>query len=251
MSEASPLLLVVLLLGAGAVAVLGLHGMLEIRAALRSGELDRMASIRFWPATRAFCGLGAAIPVYLATQSLGVGAFGAAACTAGLGYAVTPLFRDEARRRAEQALLDELALHLDLMALVVESGGSFTAAFTACAERAPEGPLRRAWARAVLEIHAGAEVHEVLRDLDLRLGIRAFSTLVTLLRGADRAGLDPAAVLRDRARQAAASRFARAERLARAAPLKLWATMALCLVPCTPLVLAFPLSKWLAQIFDR
>jgi len=251
MSDASPLLLVVVLLGIGAVAVLGLHGLLEIRAALRSGELDRMVSVRFWPATRAFCGLSAAVPVYLATQSLGAGALGAAACTAGLGYAVCPLFRDEARRRAEQALLDELALHLDLIALVMESGGSLTAALGACAERAPDGPLRRAWARIVLEIHAGAPVLDVLRDLDQRLGIRAFSTLVTLLRGADRAGLDVTAVLRDRARQAAASRFARAERLARAAPLKLWATMALCLVPCTPLVLAFPLSRLLAQVFDR
>jgi tight adherence protein C len=251
MDEMSPWLLGVLLLGAGAVAVLGLQGLLDIRAALRSGELDRMESARYWPATRAFCGLCAAIPVYLATQPLGLGALGAAAATAGLGYAVVPFFRDEARRRAEQALLDELALHLDLVALVMEAGGSLTTALSACAERAPDGPLRRAWARAVLAIHAGATVHDVLRDLDQRLGLRAFSTLATLLRGADRAGLDAAALLRERARQAAASRFARAERLARAAPLKLWATMALCLVPCTPLVLAFPLSRLLAQVFDR
>jgi|KBSSwiStaDraftv2_1062776.scaffolds.fasta_scaffold18568_1 tight adherence protein C len=251
MSEASPLLLAVMLLGAGALAFLGMQGLFDIRAALRNGEFDRLASVRYWPATRGFCGLCAALPVYLATRSLGPAAFAAAMCAAGLGYAVAPQFRDEARRRAEQSVLDELALHLDLIALVMESGGSLTAAITACAERAPEGVLRRAWVRALLEIHSGAPVHDVLRDLDLRLGVRAFSTLVTMLRGADRAGLDAAAVLRERARQAAASRFARAERLARAAPLKLWATMALCLVPCTPLVLAFPLARLLAQIFDR
>ena len=191
------------------------------------------------------------MPVYLATRSLGPAGIAAAACVAGLGYAVAPLFRDEARRRAEQGMLDELALHLDLIALVMESGGSLNAAVTACAERAPEGPLRRAWARASLDIHAGTPVHDVLRELDQRLAIRAFSTLVAMLRGADRAGLDAAGILRERARQAAASRFARAERLARAAPLKLWATMALCLAPCTPLILAFPLSRLLAQVFDR
>jgi tight adherence protein C len=161
------------------------------------------------------------------------------------------LFRDEARQRAEQGLLDELALHLDLIALVTASGGSLTSAVTICAERAPDGPLRRAWARAALEIHGGAPVHDVLREMEQRLGLRALSTLIAALRGAEKAGLDPALVLRDRARQAAASRFARAERLARAAPLKLWATMALCIAPCTPLVLAFPMSRLLAHLFDR
>ena len=111
---------------------------------------------------------------------------------------------DEVRRRAAAGLLDELALHLDLIALAVEAGGSLTSALSACAERAPEGPLRRAWARAVLEIHAGAACQDVLRDLDQRMGVRAFSTLVTALRGAERAGVDAAVVLRERARQAAA-----------------------------------------------
>jgi tight adherence protein C len=58
-------------------------------------------------------------------------------------------------------------------------------------------------------------------------------------------------VLRERARQAAAGRFARAERQARAAPLKLWATMVLCIAPCTLLVLAFPVARLLALIVDR
>ena len=70
------------------------------------------------------------------------------------------------------------------------------------------------------------------------------------LRSAERAGVDAGAVLRERARQAAASRFARAERLARAAPLKLWATLMLCIAPCTLLVLAFPVAQLLA-LFDR
>src|SRR5262245_56706732 len=101
MSETSPLLLAVVVLGLGALAYLGMQGLFEIRAALRNGEFDRLAGIRFLPATRAFCGLCAALPVYLATRSLGPAAFGAAACAAGLGYAVAPMFRDEARRRAE------------------------------------------------------------------------------------------------------------------------------------------------------
>jgi tight adherence protein C len=178
-------------------------------------------------------------------------ALGSAATTAALGYAVAPRFRDALRQRAAQALLDELALHLDLFALAVEAGGSLSSALAACAERAPDGALRRCWSRAVLEVHAGAPVHDVLRDLDLRIGLRAFSSFVTALRCAERAGADAAVVLRERARQAAASRFARAEQRARAAPLRLWATLMLCIAPCTLLVLAFPVARLMAFLVER
>jgi tight adherence protein C len=239
-----------LVLAGAALAVPGTHGLLDIREALRTGELGRLAAPRQWTATRAFCGFLAALPVYLATASLGVGALGSMLVVASLAFAVAPLFLDSLRRRAEQDLLDELALHLDLIALALEAGSSLSSALHACAERAPDGPLRRAWARAVLEIHCGAEVMEVLKDLEQRLALRPFSVALTSLRSAERAGIDAGLVLRERARQAAASRFARAERLARAAPLKLWATLMLCIAPCTLLVLAFPAGRLLALLFD-
>jgi pilus assembly protein TadC len=233
-----------------ALALPGLRGLLDIRDALHRGELQRLSAPLQWPATRAFLGFLAATPVYLATASLGPGALAAALATGALGFAVAPLFLASLKRRAEQALLDELALHLDLIALAVEAGSSLTSALNACAERAPDGPLRRAWARAVLDIHAGADVHETLREIEQRLALRPFSVAVLALRSAERLGVDAGVVLRERARQAAAGRFARAERLARAAPLKLWATLMLCIAPCTLLVLAVPVAQLLARVFD-
>jgi tight adherence protein C len=239
-----------LVLFGGVLAVPGLRGLLDIGDALQRGELDRLSAPRQWNVTRAFLGFLAAVPAYVATASLGAGALAAAVLIGALGFAVAPLFLASLRRRAEQALLDELSLHLDLIALAIEAGSSLTSALNACAERAPPGPLQRAWARAVLEIHGGGEVHEVLRELEQRLALRPFSLAVLALRSAERAGVDAGAVLRERARQAAASRFARAERMARAAPLKLWATMMLCIAPCTLLVLAFPVAQLLAAVFD-
>ncbi|HEX6245035.1 MAG TPA: type II secretion system F family protein [Polyangiales bacterium] len=241
--------LLLLIVGAS-LALPGLRGLMDIREALRLGELQRLSAPRQWPATRAFSGFLAAMPVYLATASLGVGALGAALVTGALGYAVAPLFLASLRRRAQQALLDELALHLDLIALAMEAGSSLTSALNACAERAPDGPLRRTWARAVLDIHAGADVQEVLREVEQRLSLRPFSVAMLALRSAERAGVDAGALLRERARQASAGRFARAERLARAAPLKLWATLMLCIAPCTLLVLAFPVAQLLVLILD-
>ena len=71
---------------------------------------------------------------------------------------------------------------------------------------------------------------------------------MSALRAADKLKLPVAGVLRDRSRHCAAARFARAERRARAAPLKLWAAMWLCLVPCTVAVLAWPLARFLALL---
>jgi tight adherence protein C len=97
-------------------------------------------------------------------------------------------------------------------------------------------------------MHAGAEPLEALRALEQRTGLRPLATLVTALRSAEKFGVSAAQIFRERARQSAAQRFARAERLARAAPLRLWAALVLAIVPCTFVVLAFPLARLLASI---
>jgi tight adherence protein C len=250
MGEVPVLVVMLFIVGAAVLSVAGLRGVLDIHEALHDADFARLSAPAHWPATRAFGGLCMALPVYFAVSSLGAGAWVAVALVGALGFAVAPKFLEEIRRRAEQALLDELALHLDLIALAVEAGSSLPSALAVCAERAPDGPLRRCWSRAVLEIHAGMSPQDALRDLDQKIGLRPFSTLVMALRAAERAGVNAAVVLRERARQAAAARFARAERLARAAPLKLWATMVLCIAPCTLLVLAFPLAQLLALLVD-
>ena len=250
-SESPWFFLAVLGSGGFALSVFGLRGVLGICAALREADFESLSTPALWPVTRAFCGLCVALPVLFSAASLGNAAWFAALAAGALGFSVAPRFLDSALQRVRQQLLDDLALHLDLMALVMEAGSSLTTALGTCAERAPDGALRRAWLRVVLEIHAGAEPFEALRALDQRLGLRPFSTLIAALRSAERLGVDTAAVLRERARQAAANRFARAERRARAAPLKLWATLMLCIVPCTLVLLAFPVARMLAIPVDR
>jgi tight adherence protein C len=232
--------------GAFALSVYALRGLLDIRDALRLAELTRLTSPVHWQATRAWVALAAGTPVLIATARLGAAAWLAGLAVAALGYWVAPQFLAAARQRVEREVLGDLALHLDLIALAMESGSSLPAALAICAERAPEGVLRRAWARVILEIHAGTEPLEALRALEQRVNLKALSSLVVALRSAERFGVDPAQVFRERALQSAAHCFAQAERLARAAPLKLWAALVLCLAPCTLVVLAFPVAQMLA-----
>jgi tight adherence protein C len=244
-----PAIIWILLAGALAVlGVLGLRGLLAIHDAVHRAQLDRLVDPPHWPYTRALTGALAAIPVVAATQSLGIVALLSGLLVAASAYWLAPGFLRAARRRAEAAILDELALHLDLMATAMESGASWSAALMVCTERAPEGPLRRAWQGVILDIHAGEEPLDALRNLEQQLRLPAVATLLSALRAAEKLRLPVAGVLRDRARQCAAQKFARAERLARAAPLKLWAAMWLCLVPCTAVVLAYPLARLMARL---
>jgi tight adherence protein C len=236
-------------IGLFALGVFGLRGLLEIREALRVAEFDRLATPPHWQAARALAGALFALPLMFVLRQLGGAALVVGIAAAGLGYWMAPRMLAAARRRAERELLDELALHLDLIAVALESGSPWGAALILCTERAPDGVLRRAWQRVILEIHSGAEPLDALRNLEQRLRLTPLTTLVSALRAAEKLHLPAASVLRDRARSCAASRFARAEREARAAPLKLWAAMWLCLVPCTALVLAFPLARLLARFW--
>jgi tight adherence protein C len=237
--------------GAFALSVFGLRGLLDVRDALRQADFTRLAAPAHWPATRAWLGVAAAFPVVLASSRLGAGAWLAGAATAAIGYWSAPEFLAAARRRAEREVLDDLAVHLDLIALAMEAGSSLPAALALCADRAPEGALRRALSQVVLDIHAGTEPLDALRALEQRAGLKPLSSLVLAMRSAERLNMDVAQVLRDRARQSAGYRFARAERLARAAPLKLWAALVLAIAPCTFVVLAFPIARMLAIAAGR
>lgn len=252
MNEGLPVFVWVLLAGVMfALGVHGVRGLLAIRQAVRTADLGELSDPPHWRVTRAFLGACAALPVLFFANTLGFGALAGAGVVGLLGYAAMPPFLASVRLRVEREVLDDLPLHLDVMALSMESGGSLAAALALAAEHGPHGTLKRVFERVLLDVHAGTEILDALRALDQRLGLRSFNTLVTSLRSAERLGMPLAPVLRERATQSAANRFARAERLARAAPLKMWATLLLCIVPCTLVVLAFPVAKLLALIVAR
>ena len=234
--------------GVLALGVYGLRGLLTIRDAVQAVELDRMVPPPQWAATRALVGVLMALPVLFITRQSGAMAMLAGALVMCFGFWLAPHLLTGARRRLERQLLDELALHLDLLAVATEAGSSWSSALALCVERSPDGPLRRAWQRVIADIHSGMEPMDALRGLEQRLRLQPFTTLLSALRAAEKLKLPVSGVLRERARHCAAARFARAERRARAAPLKIWAAMLLCLLPCAAAVLAYPAARLLAKL---
>ena len=148
--------------------------------------------------------------------------------------------RDRIGRRRNEVMRD-LPVYLDMVTLALEAGGALGVALKVATERAPDSPLRRAFLRVQGDLRAGRSRAEALAALADRLDVPAVRPLVAALVQAESSGGSLATVLRAQADQRIEERFARAEKLALEAPVKMLAPLVLCIFPCTFAILAFPL----------
>jgi tight adherence protein C len=148
--------------------------------------------------------------------------------------------RDAVTRRAQEVIRD-LPVYVDMLTLTLEAGGALSVALKVATDRAPDGVLRRAFMRVQGDLRAGRSRREALLALGERLSLPAVDPLVAALVQAESSGASLATVLRAQADQRLHERFARAEKLALEAPVKMLGPLVLCIFPCTFLVLAFPL----------
>jgi tight adherence protein C len=148
--------------------------------------------------------------------------------------------RDVIARRTQEVVRD-LPVYVDMLTLSLEAGGALSVALKVATERAPDGVLRRAFLRVQGDLRAGRSRGEALQALAERLAVPAVDPLVAALVQAESSGASLASMLRAQADQRLHERFARAEKLALEAPVKMLGPLVLCIFPCTFLVLAFPL----------
>jgi tight adherence protein C len=148
-----------------------------------------------------------------------------------------------ARRLA--AIERDLPGWLELLALGLEAGTAFPAALVRALARAPDGPLRQEFERLVQALRSGHARSDALRRLDARLGLPALSSVVAAIVQAEASGLSLAPVLRAQSRRATQERFARAEKRAMEAPVKMLGPLVLCIFPCTFIVVGFPIAAML------
>ena len=147
--------------------------------------------------------------------------------------------RDAARERAAE-VLRELPVYIDMLTLALEAGGALSVALRVATERSPDTVLRRAFLRVQGDLRAGRTRAEALTALGERLDVPSMRPLVAALVQADASGGSFVAVLRAQADQRLEERFARAEKLAMEAPVKMLLPLVLCIFPCTFIVLAVP-----------
>lgn len=202
----------------------------------------RVAEFDDWLSPQQFLAVCLLSPLLAATLSFLAGASATLMLLVTIGVASLPwgwLRGTANQQRIEVAR--ELPMYLDMLTLSLEAGGALSVALKITTERSPESLLKRAFLRVQGDLRAGRSRGEALRALAERLDSPAVSALVAALIQADSSGGSLADVLRAQSEQRLEERFARAEKAAMEAPVKMLGPLVLCIFPCTFIVLAAPI----------
>lgn len=213
-----------------------------VTAALERGGLEGQVDAQQWLALLCLLGsLVAALTVALSAAS-GVGLL-LQALVAAITAANAPWIwlHDRAIRR-HQSIVRELPGYLDLLTLGLEAGCAFGASLQLTIARSTPGPLREAMERASQEMRAGRTRAEALQRLSQRLRVPALTASVAAIVQAESTGVSLAPVMRAQATRGTQERFARAEKRAMEAPVKMLGPLVLCIFPCTFIVIGFPIA---------
>jgi tight adherence protein C len=158
-----------------------------------------------------------------------------------LGYILMhSWFRDRIAARRRETL-KTLPFFLDLITLCVEAGLNLTGAFQQAVNKGPAGPLRDELVRVLRDVRAGKPRVDALRTFADRLNEPAVVSLVSALIQGEAMGMNLGPILRAQSEQRRNERFARAEKAAMEAPVKLLFPLIFFIFPCTFLILLFPI----------
>lgn len=216
---------------------------------LRRAELDYALSPQQWVATKivyaiVLAGVFRLVAMELNTKGLVWPVTGAI-----MGNLYLELWMRDRIKLIELQIIKGLPNFLDMLTLSVESGCNLTLGIGIAVEKSTDSPLRRGFQRLLREIRSGRSRVDALRALEERLDLTAITSLVTAMVQAEKTGASLGTVLRAQSTQRTNERFARAEKMAMEAPVKMLGPLILCIFPCTFIVIGFPIAMKLMNSF--
>jgi tight adherence protein C len=215
----------------------------RIQRSLEALGLAPLISPAHWEALRIAQGIAWGL---LAALASGGSAWLCSLLAAG-GYMQGGLWLRRKHQQLQLSIVRDLPGWLDLMTVCVEAGATLTAGLRLIVAQAPEGPLRDYFERVLREVRGGrarAQAFSYIADI---YGVESLSTLAGALAHAESSGMSLGQVLRAQAEQRTAERFARAEKLAMQAPVKMLGPLILCIFPCTFIVIGVPIAVRLKE----
>lgn len=217
---------------------------------LRVGGLDYALAPEQFVAARLLCAAFAVLLADFTLTSLGQAWFPWALVAGLAGYAFPAIWlRDRIALRRRQTL-KTLPFMLDIITLCVEAGLNLSGALAQAVAKGPPGPLRDELGRVLRDVRAGRSRTDALRLLADRMDEPSVTSVVSALINAEQMGMSLGPILRAQSEQRRAERFARAEKLAMEAPVKLLLPLLAFIFPCTFVVIGFPLAmKFMAAGF--
>jgi tight adherence protein C len=129
---------------------------------------------------------------------------------------------------------------LDMVGLGLDAGLNLQASVQLALEHVGEGALHQEWSKMLAEMRAGQSRTQALRQLSQRLHLPSMRQLISSLIQGESMGFSLGRIIQVYADQQRAQRLMQAEKQALQAPVKMLFPMALCIFPCTFIVLGFP-----------
>jgi tight adherence protein C len=209
---------------------------------LERGDLDEALGAEQWLMAPLLAAGAMALGCCLLSGARGVALVLQAALAAAFGAAAPCVALRERIVTRQRQLLRELPGYLDLLALALEAGCAFNAALQLAVQRSPPSTLRSGLERVLREMRAGSQRGEALRRFEQRAQVPALAAAVAAIVQAEVTGVSLVPVIRAQSVRGTQERFARAEKLAMEAPVKMLAPLVLCIFPCTFIVIGFPIA---------
>ncbi len=172
-----------------------------------------------------------------------------AAIFVGLAFVIPRAWLFDQVEKLRRGILRGFPSFLDVLALVLESGQNFQSALQLAIQHlgsTRETGLGQQLAVLAQDIRSGQTKSVALQRFADRLALAEITQFVASIRAADQQGVSVTALLRRQAEQLRTSRALEAERQAMKLPVKLLMPLAICIFPCTFMVLAVPLVSRLA-----
>jgi len=146
--------------------------------------------------------------------------------------------------RRHQRRLDSMRrqfpFFLDMVGLGLDAGLNLQASVQLALGHVGEGALHQEWSKMLAEMRAGQSRTQALRQLSQRLHLPSMRQLISSLIQGESMGFSLGRIIQVYADQQRAQRLMQAEKQALQAPVKMLFPMALCIFPCTFIVLGFP-----------
>lgn len=218
----------------------------RIQGSLDSADLLPQLTPALWVASRIVHGLAAAAFVL---AMAGTDSWLAASLTGVAGYMIGGMWLRRLHQARELQIARELPAYLDLLTVCVEAGATLTAGVRLIVAQAPSSPLRNYFDRVLREVRSGRPRAQAFVHVAGIHGVESLTTLANALAHAEGAGMSLGQILRTQSEQRTAERFARAERLAMQAPVKMLGPLIFCIFPCTFIVLAVPIVVRMLEVF--
>jgi tight adherence protein C len=220
----------------------------RVQGRLRWSGLDYALSVQEFVAASLLYALASAGCVLWLNVKLGWSGYGGVLASAMAGYGLPWVWLGDLIKLRRRDTLKTLPFFLDMVTLCVEAGLNLTGAMTQAVLRGPSGPLRDEFSRVLRDVRTGKSRADALRSFSDRMNEASITHLVSALIQAEAMGMTLGPILRAQAEQRRAERFARAEKLAMEAPVKLLLPLIGFIFPCTFVVLGFPIAVKFMQV---